>query len=195
MHFDMYGGGAWTTTFSKLEFPHLSGRRRGKGLPPGALHRCGVDLLHRPRRRAHHQHPQPEHNHVHASIVSADIKAASGYARHLALLVQTSQGFPQLESGYHDQAEPSYCLKSLLQKQMVGLCGKPDLLEAGMCSAYTALPDSASAAQYSPTWRRGPRPWGPPPARYVPLVVVVYCRAQIDAQSQPCWQRIAQRGA
>jgi hypothetical protein len=27
----------------------------------------------------------------------------------------------------------------------------PDLLAAGMCSAYTALPDSASAAQYSPT--------------------------------------------
>ena len=51
-----------------------------------------------------------------------------------------------------------------------------DLLEAGMCSAYTALPDSASAAQYRPTWRRGPRPWGPAPARYAPLVVVVYCR-------------------
>jgi hypothetical protein len=56
-----------------------------------------------------------------------------------------------------------------------------------MCSAYTALPDSASAVQYSPTWRRGPRPWGPSPPRYAPLVVVVYCRGQADAQSQPCW--------
>ena len=55
-----------------------------------------------------------------------------------------------------------------------------------MCSAYTALPDSASAAQYRPTWRRGPRPWGPSPARYAPLVVVVYCRV-CGAQSQVFW--------